>query len=301
MKNNNVIEVKNLKKHFSTVGVRGIKSIKAVDGISFDVKKGEIFGFLGPNGAGKTTTIRCLMDFIRPTSGKILILDKDSHKNSVELKGKIGYLSGDVKLYEKWTGAEHIKFVESIRGKSENVKSLIKKLNYDPTKKAKHLSSGNYQKLGLILALMSDPEILIMDEPTVGLDPLLQNTIYESLEDLKKKGTTIFMSSHNLPEVERVCDKAGIIKEGKLVGIETIEDLGKKRLRKVEIRFDDKYNKKDFKFDGVEKVEEIPNGLILTVRGDIDDVVKKLATYKLHDLEISHATLEDVFLEFYGR
>jgi len=191
--------------------------------------------------------------------------------------------------------------VEKIRGKSKNVNDLIKKLNFNPNRKAKHLSSGNNQKLGLILALMSEPEVLIMDEPTLGLDPLLQNTIYEILEEFKKKGTTIFMSSHNLPEVERVCDRAGIIKEGKLVGIESIEDLGEKRLRRIEVRFEDKYDKKDFKFDGVENIEEIPEGLILTVRGDINPVIQKISQHKLHDLEISHATLEDVFLEFYEK
>lgn len=301
----NVIEVKNLKKYFYS-GIRRTP-IKAVDGISFGVKKGEIFGFLGPNGAGKTTTIRCMMDFIRPTSGSISVLGKDAQKDSVDIKSKIGYLSGDVKLYDKWTGKEHIQFVEKVRGESKIANELIKKLNFDPSKKTKSLSSGNYQKLGLILALMHEPEVLIMDEPTIGLDPLLQNTIYEILEEFRNKGATIFMSSHNLPEVEKVCDRAGIIKEGKLVGIETIEALGEKRLRRVEVRFSssagfkDKFNKSDFKFDGVENIEEITNGLILTVRGDIDPIVKKLAQYKLHDLEISHATLEDVFLEFYNR
>lgn len=289
----NVIEVKSLKKYFGKT--------KAVDDISFDVKGGEIFGFLGPNGAGKTTTIRCMMDFIRPTSGSISILAKDAQKDSVGLKKKIGYLSGDVKLYEKWTGKDHIKFIENIRGKSKIVGELIKKLNYDPSRKVKQLSSGNNQKLGLILALMGEPEVLIMDEPTLGLDPLLQNTIYEILEDLRNKGSTIFMSSHNLPEVEKVCDRAGIIKEGKLVAIENIEDLGEKRLRRVEVRFDDKFDKKDFKFDGVEEIEEAPDGLILTVRGDINPVIQKIAQHKLHDLEISHATLEDIFLEFYER
>lgn len=293
-----VIEVKNLKKHFVDLSVKGRKVVKAVDDISFDVKKGEIFGFLGPNGAGKTTTIRCLMDFVRPTEGEIKLFGEDS-KHNAPVKSKIGYLSGNVQLYGKWTGRDHIKFVEGIRGKSGTANDLAKRLNFNLDKKFKHLSSGNQQKLGLILALMGDPELLVMDEPTVGLDPLLQNTIYEILEELKDKGTTIFMSSHNLPEVERMCDRVGIIKEGKLVGVETIAALGEKRLRRVEVRFDDKFNKSDFKFNGVEKVEEVSDGLILTVRGDINPVIKKIATHKLHDLEITHASLEDVFMEFY--
>lgn len=295
-----VIEVKNLKKHFSDFSIKGKKVVKAVDGISFSVKKGEIFGFLGPNGAGKTTTIRCLMDFVRPTEGEIKLFGEDSRYNA-SIKSKIGYLSGNVQLYGKWTGKDHIQFVENIRGKSNTANELAKRLNFNINKKFRHLSSGNQQKLGLILALMGDPELLVMDEPTMGLDPLLQNTIYEILDELRDKGTTIFMSSHNLPEVERMCDRVGIIKEGKLVGIETIAALGEKRLRRVEVRFEDEYTKKEFTGDGVENIEEISDGLLLTVRGDINPIIQKIASHQLHDLEISHANLEDVFLEFYEK
>jgi len=287
----NVIEIKNLSKHFGKV--------KAVDSISFEVKKGEAFGFLGPNGAGKTTTIRCMMDFLRPTEGTISILGKDSRKDSVELKEKIGYLPGNVRLASKWTGWEHIKFVESIRGKSSSVETIAKKLDLDLKKKFAHLSSGNKQKLGLVLALMSNPEVIIMDEPTIGLDPLLQNTIYEILNEMRDKGATIFISSHNLPEVERICDRVGIIKEGKMVEVETLEALGEKKLHKVEVRIVGNFKISDFKFDGVENIEEIADGVILTVGGDLNAVIKKLATYKIADIEITHATLEEVFLKFY--
>jgi ABC-2 type transport system ATP-binding protein len=187
-KTTNVIQVKNLKKHFSA------HKVKAVDGVSFDVKKGEILGFLGPNGAGKTTTIRCMMDFLRADSGSVKILGKDSKKDSVELKSKIGYLSGDVRLYGKWSGEEHIRFVEKIRGKSETARKYADKLDLDLKKKFKTLSSGNKQKLGLVLALMDKPEVIIMDEPTVGLDPLLQNAIYDIFNELRDSGSTIFIS-----------------------------------------------------------------------------------------------------------
>jgi ABC-2 type transport system ATP-binding protein len=284
----NAIEIKNLKKYFGKT--------KAVDGISFEVKQGEVFGFLGPNGAGKTTTIRCLMDFLRPTEGEITILGKDSQKDSVFLKSKIGYLSGNVKLNNNWTGREHVKFIESIRGKSGNVTELAEKFDLDLSKKFKQLSSGNKQKLGLVLALMSDPEVIIMDEPTVGLDPLLQNTIYEILLGLKNKGKTIFVSSHNLPEVEKLCDRVGIIKNGK-----TLKGLEGKKLHKIEVRFNGKYKKADFNFDGVEKIEEISDGLIMTVGGNMNSIIRKLADYDLADIEITHATLEEVFLKFYER
>jgi len=286
-----VIEVKNLKKYFGKT--------HAVDGVSFSIEKGEIFGFLGPNGAGKTTTIRCLMNFLKPAEGQISILGKDSVKDSEFLKSKIGYLSGSVRLYDSWTGHDHISFIEAIRGKSKIVSDLIKKLDFDPKIKFKQLSTGNRQKLGLILALMSEPEILIMDEPTVGLDPLLQGTIYTVLENLNKKGTTIFMSSHNLSEVERLCSRVGIIKNGKIVALENIENLGKKRMHAVEIHFVGSFNKDNFRSEHIEVVQELPDGLILNVRGDINQLIDRLKSYPLKDLEITHASLEEVFLEFY--
>ena len=269
--------------------------------MSFEVKKSESFGFLGPNGAGKTTTIRCLMDFIRPSSGQIKLFGMDSCQDSVILKQKIGYLSGNVKLYSKWTGLEHINFVQDIRGKSKNVEELIQKLNYDPNIKFGSLSSGNKQKLGLILALMNDPELLVMDEPTVGLDPLLQNTIYQIINDLKSKGTTVLISSHNLPEVEKICDRAGIIKQGKIVAVEDINDLGQKRLHKIEVRFSGGYKKTNFEIKGIEDIQEIKDGLIFTVGTNIDEVIKHIAKHKITDIEVSHATLEDIFLKFYEK
>lgn len=289
----NAIVIKDLKKYFGKT--------HAVDGVSFEVKKGEAFGFLGPNGAGKTTTIRTMMDFIRPTSGTVTIFGKDSQHDSVDLKEKIGYLPGNVRLNKNWTGFDHIRFVEGIRGGEHNAIELAARLDLNLSKKFKALSSGNKQKLGIVLALMYSPELLIMDEPTVGLDPLLQNEIYLMLEELKKKGTTIFISSHNLPEVERICDRVGIIKQGKIVAVETLRELSKKRLHRVEVRFDEPIKVEDFNFDGVENLEEIPDGLIFSVGGDMNPVLNKLAKYKVADLSVSHADLEEVFLKFYER
>ena len=165
----------------------------------------------------------------------------------------------------------------------------------------KHLSSGNLQKLGLILALMAQPEILIMDEPTLGLDPLLQNEIHEILRELKTKGTTIFISSHNLPEVERLCDRVGIIKKGKLIAVESIPNLKGKKIQTVNVQFDQKFKGADFEGDGLEIIQETYNGLILKVKGDVNVLVRKLSNYRLKNLEISFASLEDVFLEYYGQ
>jgi ABC-2 type transport system ATP-binding protein len=289
----NVIEIKDLKKYFGKV--------HAVDGVSFEVKEGETFGFLGPNGAGKTTTIRTMMDFIRPTEGTISIFGKDSKTDSVELKSMIGYLPGNVRLNANWTGFDHIKFVEGIRGKGHMAETIAQKLDLDLSKKFRNLSSGNKQKLGIVLALMHSPKLLIMDEPTVGLDPLLQNEIYNMLAELKQKGTSIFISSHNLPEVERICDRVGIIKNGKMVAVETLKELSGKRLHRVEVRFESKVKSSEFDFDGVENIEEMPDGLIFSVGGNLNPVLQKLAKYKVTDLSISHADLEEIFLKYYEK
>jgi len=212
---NVVIEVKNFKKYFGRT--------KAVDDISFTVEKGEIFGFLGPNGAGKTTTIRCMMDFMRASKGSISILGKDSFIDSVSLKERIGYLSGSVRLYENWTGREHIDFVRKLNGKKDISVDLLHRLDFDPKIKTKKLSSGNRQKLGVIMAFMLEPEVLILDEPTTTLDPIMQHVVYDLLREVTSRGATVFMSSHNLSEVERVCSRVGIIKEGKMMAIKNVK------------------------------------------------------------------------------
>jgi ABC-2 type transport system ATP-binding protein len=295
----NAIEIKDLKKHFPATPKN--PPVKALDGVTFEVKEGEVFGFLGPNGAGKTTTIRCLMDFIRPTSGSVTIFGMDARKDSVKLKEMIGYLPGNVKLHPNWSGHDHVNFVKGIRGNAGRAKELAEKLDLDLSKRFKNLSSGNKQKLGIVLALMSNPKLVVMDEPTVGLDPLLQNTIYTLLEDLKKKGTTIFFSSHNLPEVERVCDRVGIIKEGKMVAVETLKELAGKRIHQVEVRFAKPVKASEFKGAGIENIQELPDGLIFDVTGDINEVVKRLVKFELTDLSITHAALEEVFLKFYEK
>jgi len=286
-----VIETKNLKKYFGKT--------HAVDGVDFEVNKGEIFGFLGPNGAGKTTTIRMMMDFIKPDQGEIKILGKDSQKDSVEIKKEVGYLAPLPRLYENLTGKEHIRLISSIRGGEKNAQELIKKFDFDENKKVRTLSSGNRQKLSLILALMDKPKVLILDELTTGLDPILQNAVYNTLLEYRDKGITIFLSSHNLPEVQRICDRAAIIREGKIVAVEEVRELKKKHIFNVNIVFDDKVEAGDFKMKGVEIKEKLDYSLHLVVKGDINTVLAKIAKYKVRDLEIGHAGLEEVFLEFY--
>lgn len=287
------IRVRNLKKYF--------KEKKAVDGISFEVTEGEIFSFLGPNGAGKTTTIRCMMDFIRPSEGSIEILGLDAQKKSLEIKKELGYLSAEVRLCDSWTGREHIDFFKKIIGDGNSADALVERLGFDPTVKARTLSSGNRQKLGIILALMSNPQVIILDEPTTGLDPLLQHTVYEILNESRKNGATIFMSSHNLSDVERISDRVGIIRAGKMVATESIASLKKKHLYTAHVTFKKKVSKQEIEEPGLEVVAELPTGFDIKVTEDLDRLVKKLAQFHIEDVEIEHAGLEEIFLKYYEK
>jgi ABC-2 type transport system ATP-binding protein len=286
------IQIENLKKYFGKV--------KAVDGISLDIEDGEVFGYLGPNGAGKTTTIACIMDFLRPDEGKILINGLDARAESTALKAIMGYIPADVRLYENWNGWDHLNMIENLRGKSTILPQLVRDFQFDPNVKVKNLSTGNKQKLSIIMALMPQPHILILDEPTRGLDPLLQNAFFRWLQAFKEAGATVFMSSHNLNEVEHVCSRVAIIKAGKLVTIENIKDMKGKRVLLVTAEFDEVVKPSVFKLENVEIVEQFENRFVFKNSGDINPLLKVLAKYKVRDLEIDHATLEDIFLEFYN-
>ena len=285
--------IKNLKKYFGKT--------KAVDGISIEIEEGEIYGFLGPNGAGKTTAIRCLMDFLRPDSGSITVFGLDARADSVSIKEKVGFLPSDMYLHRDWTGLEHIEFVRAVRGEKYEYKDLARKLDYDVRIKTKNLSTGNRQKLGLILALMVNPSFLILDEPTRGLDPLLQNVFYKILEDFRAQGGTVFMSSHILPEIERVCDKVAIIREGKIVGVEVVDEFKKSTLHLVTVRFTSSSDKANFKVPGSEIVDQLDDGVLLKIRGDLNPLLKELAKYSIKDLSLDHSSLEDLFLSFYEK
>ena len=289
---NAVIHVDGLKKYF--------KNTKAVDGISFMIEKGEIFGFLGPNGAGKTTAIRCIMDFLRPDAGQIKILKKDSRLHTVELKSDIGYLSGAVRLYENWTGYEHVDFSSRFYKRPHRAKEIAQRLTLDLSKKTKDLSSGNRQKLGIVLALMFEPQVLIWDEPTLALDPLLQQEVYALLKEASSNGATVLMSSHNLAEVERVCNRVAIIKQGKIIAIDEIRNLRKKNMYTITVHFFGILPEKDELIsDGVKIIDELERGYVIKVSGDINRLLKNVSRFQVEDINIEKASLEDVFLEFY--
>ena len=229
----NIIEVENLTKFYSDVV--GVKNI------NFSVKKGEIFGFLGPNGAGKTTTIRLLLDLLKPSNGKIAILNQDLVNSSLEIRKKCGYLPGNFAAYAHLTGEEFLQFCAKMRDKSTgNINELLKKFKFDEKslmKKIKHLSHGNLQKLGILQAFFHNPHLIILDEPTLGLDPLMQEVFYSILLEYRNNGGTVFFSSHNLTEVEKICDRIAIIRNGNLAAVEKLEDLKKKRFRKLTVQF----------------------------------------------------------------
>ncbi|HSX48208.1 MAG TPA: ABC transporter ATP-binding protein [Candidatus Nanoarchaeia archaeon] len=286
----NALAISKLKKSYGNK--------PALRGVSLTVEAGEIYGFLGPNGAGKTTTIRCIMDFMRPDGGEIKVLDSDAQKNSVAVKKLIGFLPADNQLYEKWTTRDHINFVTSIRG-AANVDKLVKRLDLDPRKQVRHLSTGNKQKVGLILALLGDPKLLILDEPTRGLDPLLQHEIYAILKEYVAGGGTVFLSSHNLAEVEHICSNVGVLRAGEIVASKSMSEILAMNVHIVTASFRGDKKPADLKIVGAETISSANGHVVLKVRGDINPVIAKLAAYELADVEIAHAPLEEIFMEYY--
>ena len=291
-----VIQVERLTKSYGKQ--RGVIELE------FGVHPGEIFGYLGPNGAGKTTTIRTLLDFIRPTSGRATLLGHDSNRDSVEIHRRVGYLPGEFSLYDHLTGGEYLTYLANLRGgvPPDQISSLAQRLNLDLSMRIKSLSHGNRQKVGLIQAFMHRPELLILDEPTSGLDPLIQQVFYGLLAETRADGRTVFLSSHVMPEVERVCDRVGIIREGRLVAVEDIGDLRAKELRTLEIHFGDPVAPSEFAgVPGVREVEPVGDALRITVAGEMDAVIKRAAGFAIVDLKSHEPTLEEIFLTFYGK
>jgi len=267
------------------------------------VLSGEIFGYLGPNGAGKTTTIRLLLDYIRPTRGSVSVLGLGSHEQSREIRRRVGYLPGELRLYNSLSGRELISYFASLRGGVAwaRVDELARRLDCDLTREIRTLSSGNRQKLGLIQAFMSDPELLILDEPTNGLDPLVQHTFYDLVREARAAGRTVFLSSHVLPEVERVCDRVGILREGRLVAVERIADLRAREIRKLEIEFGTAIDPHAFaEVTGIRDAAFENDTLRCTIVGSMDPVLKAANRYEIRALSSVEPSLEEVFLAYYG-
>ena len=271
--------------------------------VSLDINEGEVFGLLGPNGAGKTTCIRIFLDFIRPSSGSATVLGMDSRSDSVEIRRNVGYLPGDFITYEKLTAEELLQYFANLRGGHlRKAKALAERFDLDLSRKIGELSRGNRQKVGLIQAFMSDPKLLILDEPTTGLDPLLQQEFHTLVLEEAEAGKTLFVSSHVLPEVEVICDRVGIIREGSIVAVEEVATLRKQTVTKIEIEFGQAISKAEFEgVDGVSEVTIKDHHLSCNVTGSVDSLIKLAARYTVVKIQSRHPALEEVFLTYYSQ
>lgn len=286
-----MLEIKHLTKYYG--------DILGVSDLSLKINKGEIFGFIGPNGAGKSTTIRCIMNLINKTSGEIYIDGVLDDKGNIKLKEDIGYLPSEIHLYDDLTAKEVFEYSQLFYKKdcSKRLKYLVKKLKIDISKKLEEMSMGNIKKVGIVLAMMHEPKLLILDEATSGLDPLMQEEFYELILEEKKKGTTIFFSSHILSELKRICDRVGIIKEGKLIKIQTIEELINNDLEIITIKSKD-IDKiiKNIKIKVISKDKDV---IKFMYTDDINKLLKVIGNYDIEKILIEDSSIEDIFIHYY--
>ncbi|HEU5325102.1 MAG TPA: ABC transporter ATP-binding protein [Candidatus Limnocylindria bacterium] len=290
-----VISARGLTKHYG--------SVAALNDLTLDVRPGEIFGFLGPNGAGKSTLIRTLLGFLHPTRGAATVLGHDVATESVEIRRLTGYLPGGVALYDSLTGNQVLDYLASLQGRGSHRRAeLVDRLQMpasDLRRKVRDYSRGMRQKIGVIQALQHDPEVAILDEPTEGLDPLMQQSFYGILADLRAEGRTIFFSSHILSEVERVCDRVAIIRHGNLMAVHEVRELLARRRRRVSIQWRGAAPD-PATLPGLADAVVEGDRLFGTLHGDVAEFVRAIASPSLQDLTIEPASLEEAFLEYYA-
>jgi len=276
------------------------KNARGILEVSLEIKEGEIFGFIGPNGAGKSTTVRTILNLIFPTSGNASVMDLDIVKDSVEIRKYVGYIPSEINFYGDMTAEEFLHYSASFYDcdYKDKMDKLAKQLEFDLSRKISELSTGNKKKLAIIESIQHSPKILILDEPTSGLDPLMQNTFFSIIEEEKKQGTTIFYSSHILSEVQRICDRVAIIKEGRIIKVESIEDIMKARAKKVRLK-----TEKDFIHEDDDIVSlKRENGYISFVyTGKIEKLLELLQDKSIKDLTIIEPSLEEVFMHYYQK
>lgn len=272
---------------------------KGIFDVSFSVREGEVFGYLGPNGAGKTTTIRNILGFARPSEGHAVIDGKDVWDHAAELQKNIGYIPGEMAFFQGFNGTDFLDFLMRMRGLGDDAlrKRLCERFDFDESVPIKKMSKGMKQKLGIVAACMHDPDILILDEPTAGLDPLMQNEFLNMIEEEKRRGKTVLMSSHIFEEVERVCDRAGIIKEGRIITVEDFSENEKKvdQLFEATLRdVDDNLEHEPFFVEKKDKTR-----YLLAVRDDFETFFGRMAHYDVIRLESKRQTIEDIFMRYY--
>jgi len=291
-----VIRIEGLTKSYGRV--------QALRGINLEVRRGEIFGYLGPNGAGKTTTIRCLLDLIRPDGGTVRVLGMDPQADPVAVRERTGYLPGELQLEPNMTVEGVLRYFNDLRGNKADwgfVQQLVQRLDLDLRPLIKNLSHGNKQKVGIVQALMHRPELLLLDEPTLGLDPLMQREALRLLAEAQAAGTTVFFSSHILSEVQAVAERVGIIRKGVVVEVAETASLINRAMRHVSIRFRRPMD--------ISPLADIPGvtvlsqddgtSVLLQVEGEMDSLIKALAAFPVSDFETERPSLEEIFLAYY--
>ncbi len=294
MPTDDVIKVERLTKFYGRT--------RGVDKLDFTVRAGEIFGFLGPNGAGKTTTIRLLLHLLHATSGTISVFDEIVGSNPVNILKRCGYLPGQFSAYGQMTGAEYLRFTAGLRNADPGMQQhLIDRFELgrdDLSKKIKQLSQGTLQKLGIIQAFFHTPELLILDEPTSGLDPLMQEEFYRLLRECRDAGSTMFFSSHNLPEVEKICSRVAIIRAGRVVALETLDDLKKKLSRRLELTL--REHVEHVEIPHTQLLEQRDMHYTFRVQGDIETLLQHLTTLPIENIVFPEPDLEEVFMAYYA-
>ncbi|MEW5829932.1 MAG: ABC transporter ATP-binding protein [Chloroflexota bacterium] len=278
-------------------------SVQALRGVDLEVRKGEIFGFLGPNGAGKTTTIRCMLDMIRPNGGTLRVLGLDPQKEPVAVQARTGYLPGEFAFEGRLTVEGALKYLASLRGDNFDwgfVKKLAERLDLDLKPQFKNLSKGNKQKVGVVQALMHRPELLLLDEPTAGLDPLVQQEVLKLVREANENGTTVFFSSHILSEVQEIAGRVGIIRRGVVVETAGVQELIQKSLRRLRVRFAAPVADGALgQIPGVSILSQDETSVSIQIEGEMDALVKALAKYPVQDLESERPSLEEIFMAYY--
>jgi ABC-2 type transport system ATP-binding protein len=288
----NVIEINNLTKYYGKA--RGI-----ID-VSFNVKEGEIFGFIGPNGAGKSTTIRTLLSLIYPTSGSAAIFGKDIIKDGPEIKEEIGYLPSEVFYYDKMKVLNLLKYSASFYRKdcTKRIYELADIMELDLTRRIEDLSYGNKKKVGIVQGLLHKPRLLLLDEPTSGLDPLMQQKFFDLIAEENKNGATVLFSSHILAEVQQLCNRVAIIKDGSIVKVEDIKELQRDHYKKITVKGAG-LDKNRFNIEGVKELEKTKDGLKFFYNGDINLIIQALGSGTIKDVLISDPSLEEIFMHYY--
>jgi ABC-2 type transport system ATP-binding protein len=276
----------------------------ALRDVDLTIGRGEVFGYLGPNGAGKTTTLRLLMGMLRPTAGRATVLGMDAWRDAVTVHRRVGYLPGEPAYYGRLTGRQHVSYFRHLRGDADDKLAVLlaDRLHLDLDRPARELSKGNRQKLSVVLALMSGPDLLVLDEPTTGLDPIVQQEFHALLRELTAGGGSVLLSSHVLGEVQRVADRIGVVRAGRLIAVERMDDLRAKSLHHVEARFDDPVTAEEFSV--VPDIRDLAvTGSVMTCsapQSALDALLKKIARHPVVDLNCAEAELEETFLAYYG-